>query len=213
MNYRICSPDGKECYNHSDDDFNAGRRAGKKDGFTFSGDGKYFEKGDIRDKDGNVIATYEQTSLDEPAHQLAFEMQRQFGSPDLYARVAANLVSGAVISAGFRSIKPVNLPNRKKVSVDMEEVESGHMTGGVRAAQNAAEKAAKRGKDMFPDWTTPDQAKRAILDAYTHSKVVRTQGARVVLQGVTKDGTVVEMWFNRTTNVIETAYPKGRASQ
>jgi hypothetical protein len=39
---------------------------------------KYFEKGEIRDKDGNVIATYEQISLDEDAHKLAFEMQRQF---------------------------------------------------------------------------------------------------------------------------------------
>ena len=90
--YRICSTDG-ECYIHSDDDFNAGRRAGTKDGFTFSGDGKYFESGDIRDKDGNLIATYEQTSLDDPAHQLAFEMQRNFGSSDLYMRVL--LVSSA----------------------------------------------------------------------------------------------------------------------
>jgi len=96
--YRICSTDG-ECYDHSDDDFNAGRRAGTKDGFTFSGDGKYYETGDIRDKDGNLIATYQQTSLDEPAHQLAFEMQRNFGSPDLYKRVAANLVSGAAFGA------------------------------------------------------------------------------------------------------------------
>jgi len=64
-------------------------------------------------------------------------------------------------------IKPINLPNRNKVSVEMEEVTSGHMTGGVGAAQNAAEKAAKRGKEMFPDWTTPAQAELVILDAYT----------------------------------------------
>jgi RHS repeat-associated protein len=100
--YRICSTDG-ECYDHSDDDFNAGRRAGKKDGFTFTGDGKYYEKGEIRDKDGNVIATYEQTSLDDPAHQLAFEMQRNFGSPDFYKRVAANLVSSAILAHSFRA--------------------------------------------------------------------------------------------------------------
>jgi RHS repeat-associated protein len=99
MRYRICTPDGKECYEHSDDDFNAGRRRGKKDGYTFTGDGKYFEKGEIRDKDGNVIATYEQISLDDPAHQLAFEMQKQFYSLDLYKRVAANLVSSAILGS------------------------------------------------------------------------------------------------------------------
>ncbi len=97
--YRICSPDGKECYDHSDDDFNAGRRAGKKDGFAFTGDGKYFEKGEIRDKDGNVIATYQQTSLDDPAHELAFHMQVQFRSSDLYIRSAGNAISGAMIGA------------------------------------------------------------------------------------------------------------------
>jgi RHS repeat-associated protein len=115
--YRICSTDG-ECYNHSDDDFNAGRRAGTKDGFTFTGDGKYFETGDIRDKDGNVIATYEQISLDEPAHQLAFEMQRNFGSSDLYKRVAANLVGGAAMAAilGIRGALPAPRQFRSAVS-------------------------------------------------------------------------------------------------
>jgi len=97
--YIICSPDGKECYEHSDENFNDGRRAGKKDGFTFSGDGKYFEKGEIHDKDGNVIATYQQTSLDDPAHELAFHMQAEFGKPDLYIRSVGNVVSGAMIGA------------------------------------------------------------------------------------------------------------------
>ena len=49
----------------------------------------------------------------------------------------------------------------------MKEVTSRHKTFGVGTAQNAAEKATKRGKEMFPDWTTPAQAERAILDAYT----------------------------------------------
>jgi RHS repeat-associated protein len=108
--YAICSVDGKDCYEHSDEEFKAGRRAGRKDGFTFSGDGGYFEKGEIRDKDGNVIATYEQTSLDSRADQLAFAMQLEFKSPDLYKRVAGNLVSGAIVghllNAGARPIGP-----------------------------------------------------------------------------------------------------------
>jgi len=30
------------------------------------------------------------------------------------------------------------------------------------------------------------------------------------LSGVTRNGTILEMWFNRATKVIETAYPIGR---
>jgi RHS repeat-associated protein len=122
MRYRICTPDGKECYEHSDDDFNAGRRAGKKDGYTFTGDGKYFEKGEIRDKDGNVIAKYEQISLDEPAHRLAFEMQKQFYSVDLYKRVAANLVSSAIFG-GYK----FNRQNwsRNRINKSIEKLRKG----------------------------------------------------------------------------------------
>jgi RHS repeat-associated protein len=120
---------------------------------------------------------------------------------------------GNLISRINRPTKPANLPNSSKVTIDMVEVTSGHMSGGVRAAQNAAEKAAKRGKDMFPDWMTPAQAERAILDAYTHSQIISVQGERVLLRGVTKNGSVIEMYFNRTTRIIETAWPKGRVSQ
>jgi hypothetical protein len=48
------------------------------------------------------------------------------------------------------------------------------------------------------------------MDAHTHSSITRVQGERVVLSGVTKDGTIIDMWFNRATKVIETAYPNGR---
>jgi hypothetical protein len=36
------------------------------------------------------------------------------------------------------------------------------------------------------------------------------QGERVLLEGVTKTGMTVQMWLNRATNVIETAYPVGK---
>jgi len=213
--YRICSTDG-QCYEHSDADFNAGRRAGTKDGFTFSGDGKYFEKGDIRDKDGKLIATYEQTSLDEPAHQLAFEMQRQFGSPDLYKRVAANLVSGAALGAVlgaprlFRPNKAANLPSANKVEVQTGHIVDNHTATGSGYLESIRNPNTKQFKDIFPGHMTPNQIESAVRDAYTHSEIIRTQGTRVVLQGVTRDGTVIEMHFNRTTKTIETAYPKGR---
>jgi RHS repeat-associated protein len=130
---------------------------------------------------------------------------------------AAEEVAGGLISRALsrirRPVKPVNLPSSSKVTIDMVEVTSGHMAGGVRAAQNAAERAAKSGKDMFPSWMTPAQVERAILDAYKHSQIAMMQGERIFLRGVTKDGTVIEMWFNRVTRIIETAWPKGRVSQ
>jgi hypothetical protein len=165
--YRICSTDG-ECYEHSDDDFNAGRRAGTKDGFTFSGDGKYHETGDIRDKDGNLVATYEQISLDEPAHQLAFEMQRSFGSPDLYKRVAANLVSGAAFGAVLGAPRLF----RPKVSTT-----SPSRSAALKEAKLANDIPLSRGPDRIIKPNTPGGAEVGLrsgdnvrLYEYTNSR-------------------------------------------
>jgi len=106
-----------------------------------------------------------------------------------------------------RPIKPSNLPSAKKVTVLMEHVLSGHTGTGARAAQSAAEKAAKRGKSLFPSHMTEKQIESAIRDAYAHSTIEKVQGQRVLMRGITKDGSVIEMWFNRATREIETAYP------
>lgn len=50
----------------------------------------------------------------------------------------------------------------------------------------------------------------AIRQAYGSAKTVSVQGERVLLEGVTKTGMTVQMWLNKTTNVIETAYPVGK---
>jgi len=36
------------------------------------------------------------------------------------------------------------------------------------------------------------------------------QGERVLLEGTAKTGITVQMWLNKATNVIETAYPVGK---
>jgi RHS repeat-associated protein len=171
--YRICSTDG-ECYEHSDDDFNAGRRAGTKDGFTFSGDGKYHETGDIRDKDGNLVATYEQISLDEPAHQLAFEMQRQFGSPDLYMRVARNLVGGAAMAAiaGRGGTIPAPRPFNPRVNTT-----SPTRGAALKEAKLANDIPLSRGPDRIIKPNTPGGAEVGLrsgdnvrLYEYTNSR-------------------------------------------
>jgi hypothetical protein len=96
--------------------------------------------------------------------------------------------------------KPVNLPLYKKVKIDMEEVISGHTSGGNRAKQSKI-------KDLFSDNMSEKQIENAIIDAYKTAKKIQTQGDRVKLQGYS-NGTKIEMWFNTKTKVIETAYPK-----
>jgi len=47
----------------------------------------------------------------------------------------------------------------------------------------------------------------AIQQAYGSAATVAVQGERVLPRGVTKTGLTVEMWLNKATKVIETAYP------
>jgi hypothetical protein len=94
--------------------------------------------------------------------------------------------------------KPINLPSPKKVTIDMNHIASGHMTGGSRVGPR---------KDLFPSSWTRDEVRRAVQGAYGNAKRIGTQGERVRLQG-SFNGTKIEMWFNKITNIIETAYPK-----
>jgi hypothetical protein len=120
---------------------------------------------------------------------------------------AAGLVRG--YTRYIRPIKPINLPAAKKVTVDMEEVVSGHTSTGKRFLQGVQEANSKRWKDIFPDSMSAKQIEGAIKDAYGHSRIIKVQGDRIQLRGYTKDGMVVEMWYNKVDRLIETAYPTG----
>jgi len=197
---RICNNNGV-CTDIEDSDANRyfyNKKYQEQSGYRTDG------KGNIFDSQGSQIGTYENVSIDghgiNGADQLLYnDLPNALSDP--------RVITGAALKAAIvitRPIKPANLPSHKKVTVDMVEVETGHMAGGGRAAQNAAEVAAKRGKDMFPDYMTSKQVERSIRDAYTHSEILQTQGTRVKLKGVTRDGTIIEMWFNRETKIIET---------
>ncbi|HUU84928.1 MAG TPA: RHS repeat-associated core domain-containing protein [Phycisphaerae bacterium] len=99
--------------------------------------------------------------------------------------------------------KPVNLPSASKVTINMWEVESGHMMGGSRRGPNSQ-------KGLFPEYMTEQQVEQAVRTAYKNCSKTRTQGERVKLVGEA-DGLVIEMWLNTSTNTIETAYPIGLA--
>lgn len=75
--YKICSPDGKECHSVDDDNFYRARKVGKGDGYSFSGSGDFYEKGELRDKDGKLIATYQQVSIDDPTREFIYQMRER----------------------------------------------------------------------------------------------------------------------------------------
>ena len=94
-------------------------------------------------------------------------------------------------------LKPVNLPAWKKVSIDMEHISSGHMVGGSRVSPS---------KDLFPDSMTAAHVESTVRQAYRYSSRIATQGDRVLVRG-SANGLTIEMWVNRQTRTIETAYP------
>jgi hypothetical protein len=102
------------------------------------------------------------------------------------------------LSAGVRRLKPVNLPAWRTIKIDIGHIVTGHTAGGARAG------AAKA---LFPSGMSEAQIERAVREAYRFGEKVATQGDRVLMQGQS-GGLTIEMWVNKSTRTIETAYPK-----
>ena len=51
------------------------------------------------------------------------------------------------------------------------------------------------------------QIENLIKSAYKNAKKIKTQGNRVKLRGKASNGSTIEMWLNKTTKTLETAYP------
>lgn len=101
------------------------------------------------------------------------------------------------ISAFKNSLKST-LPSWKKVIINSEHILSGHKIGGSRTSSL---------KSLFPEYMTDKQIINTVKDAYknVHTKL-KTQGDNILVRG-TSGGIEVEMWINKTTKTIETAYP------
>ncbi|PBQ30217.1 hypothetical protein CNR22_00070 [Sphingobacteriaceae bacterium] len=120
------------------------------------------------------------------------------------AKILTKPVIGSLGAAakGLAKSQKFIFPSWKKVKIDMKEVSSGHMTGGSRIAENSK-------KDIFPTMMNENQVKTAIFQAYNNiHTIVKKQGEKYLIQGTTKTGMEIEMWFNKTTKEIETAYPQ-----
>lgn len=114
------------------------------------------------------------------------------------AKAAGVAIDAAEVGAARVVSKPINLPAWKKISVDMAHILPRHMEGG----------AFSEGKSVFAGMSEAG-IRGAIREAYESSAKVAVQGDRIKLSGK-GGGFRIEMWFNRGTNVIETAYAVGR---
>ncbi len=83
----------------------------------------------------------------------------------------------------------------------MAHVLDRHTSAGATAIQ-------RNMTSLFPDSMNAKQIERAIKDAYRNASKIATQGDRILLQGMSGK-MKIEMWLNKVTKVIETAYPKG----
>ncbi|MFE9116556.1 FG-GAP-like repeat-containing protein [Streptomyces sp. NPDC007172] len=120
----------------------------------------------------------------------------------LYGSMVPFPLSGgprAATEGGLWVAARVNLPSWKAVAVDMVHVLERHTANGKIYKQSGI-------KTKFPDSWSPAKIEKAVLNAYRFGRSVKTQGSRIQLQGTT-DGLMIEMWFDRATNLIETAYP------
>lgn len=96
------------------------------------------------------------------------------------------------------SLKKI-LPATKKMKIDIKHILSGHTSEGRRAIQS--------GKKSIFQGMNARQIERAVKNAYknVHTKL-KTQGDRMLIRG-DSNGTTIEMWINKATKTIETAYP------
>ncbi|MGV3502783.1 MAG: RHS repeat domain-containing protein, partial [Adhaeribacter sp.] len=109
------------------------------------------------------------------------------------------------IRKGVKIYKAVNsslkatLPAWKSIKIDIGHIASGHMAGGSRVSSL---------KTLFPEGMNTSQIERTVRSAYQNvTDKLQTQGDRMLLRGISSSGIQVEMWLNKNTRTIESAYP------
>ncbi len=96
--------------------------------------------------------------------------------------------------------KPANLPAWKKIDIDIDHILDRHTANGKTYKQSGI-------KTKFPDEMSRDQIESTVRQAYRNSTMAGpSQGDRVKLRGKA-NGLTIEMWVNKKTRQIETAYP------
>ncbi|MEC7263734.1 MAG: RHS repeat-associated core domain-containing protein, partial [Bacteroidota bacterium] len=150
-----------------------------------------------KEDDIDFILNGYETGMDTPIHRFFAILDRDLNADSESQEMVEILTLTAPIKLRVKP-KPVSLRSVKKITVDMEHILSGHVAGGSRVSSI---------KTLFSSSLTSTQIEKMIKTAYSNSKKIQTQGNRVRLRGTSDDGVVIEMWLNKVTNIIETAYP------
>jgi RHS repeat-associated protein len=116
--------------------------------------------------------------------------------PVVPERMVAAEVGARGGATALRALKAVNLPAWRKVGIDMAHVLERHTVEGALSA----------GRTTFPQLMNGRGIERAIRQAYRYGTKIGAQGDRVLMRGES-GGLTIEMWVNRATQTIETAYP------
>jgi RHS repeat-associated protein len=115
-------------------------------------------------------------------------------------------LAGAAIGGSIRLItglgvatKAVNFPAWRTIGIDMGHILERHTATGALSVNRTA----------FPEMMSERGVERAIREAYRFGQRVGGDGDRILMQG-RSGGLTIEMWVNRSTRTIETAYPVSR---
>ncbi len=111
--------------------------------------------------------------------------------------------------------RPINYPSHKKVPIDLDHILDRHTAGGNTFHQTLRAGAPK---DIFPSNWSKERIESAIRDAYR--KADRIVGRKVYKDGplvgqeiltleADVKGRTIQMFFNKTTMSIESAWMKG----
>lgn len=140
---------------------------------------------------------------DSPFMDILYQPEKEYGNaPDVGFGPVISMKSikdlAKIARLGSASLK-MTLPAWRKVGIDVEHIMSGHTVGGSRVSNL---------KSLFPETFDAAQVEKTVRSAYknVHTKLV-TQGDRILVQGTAENGMNLEMWLNKSTKTIETAYP------
>ncbi|MBK7706136.1 MAG: hypothetical protein IPJ30_10225 [Acidobacteria bacterium] len=172
LEYRICNQEG-QCWTHSDGDFKKGQR-------QFSGlyqetdrDGHY-DSGNILDSDGNVVGTYERTSIDRDYQFVYGVAEQSVRKAKVVGVLAAGaFVVGACIGTGTCAV------------VGAAALASGKVVlkGSLKYSSKIARQMSRRG------WSK-EQVEATIKKPHTTAKGTSRAGESVTAY-VNKDGSYV----------------------
>ena len=112
------------------------------------------------------------------------------------AALGASEARLARLMAAGQGARSMGFAAARRVNIDMAHILARHTIGGAEVTA---------AKTLFnPNWSarTIESAVRA---AYRSGEVVRVQGERVLMQG-TVHGETIQLWYNRTSRTIETAF-------